>query len=74
MKWFKLSKSKKIILVLLIVNVIAFSAAESYAHKYSPVQSPNQETEKLGYFEKGWQIINWSYNLLKYFKKPNTIS
>lgn len=72
MKWFKLSKSKKIILILLTVNIIAFSAAESYAHKFSPGQNTNQETEKIDYLEKGWQIINWSYNLLKYFKKPNT--
>lgn len=74
MKKFKISKSKKIIFILLVVNIIAFSAAKSYAQKFNTGQTSIRETEKMDYIEKGWQIINWSYNLLKYFKKPNTLS
>ncbi|MCC6720722.1 MAG: hypothetical protein IT243_00860 [Bacteroidia bacterium] len=72
MKRFKLSKSKKIILILLVVNTIAFSTAKSYAKKYNTASVSFNETQQIDYIEKGWQIINWSYNLLKYFKKPNT--
>ena len=69
---FSLSKSKKIILILVLINVVAFSATRSIADKYSPTQLSRSEDDKLGYLEKGWQIVNWSYNLLKYFKKPHT--
>ena len=69
---FNLSKPKKIILVLLLINVVAFSATQGIAEKYSPNQALRNEDEKMGYIEKGWQIVNWSYNLLKYFKKPHT--
>ncbi|NUM32441.1 MAG: hypothetical protein HUU47_08970 [Bacteroidetes bacterium] len=72
MKWLKLSKSKKIIITLLLINIIAFASAQSYAQKFSTGQNTNQEIEKVDYLQKGWQIINWSYNLLRYFKKPNT--
>ncbi|MFM9944753.1 MAG: hypothetical protein ACKVQB_05925 [Bacteroidia bacterium] len=69
---FSLSKPKKIIIVLLLINVAAFSATQSMADKFSPTQLSRTEDEKIGYLEKGWQIVNWSYNLLKYFKKPHT--
>ena len=67
-----LSKPKKVILILLLINLVAFSATKSIAEKYSPQQTLQTSEEKIGYIEKGWQIVNWSYNLLKYFKKPHT--
>jgi len=67
-----LSKPKRIILVLLLINIISFSTAQSIAEKYSPSRMAQSENKKLNYLEKGWQIFNWSYNLLKYFKKPHT--
>lgn len=42
------------------------------ADKFSPAHLGQNEDKKLNYIEKGWQIVNWSYNLLKYFKKPQT--
>jgi len=74
MKKFKfvLSKSKKVLLILLFINVLAFYATQSMAHRYSPMQLGNNNDKKLNYIEKGWQIVNWSYNFLRYFKKPQT--
>ena len=69
---FSLSKPKKVILILLLINGIAFSATQSIANKYSPYKAAQEENKNMSYIEKGWQIVNWSYNLLKYFKKPNT--
>lgn len=69
---FTLSKTKRIILILLVINIAAFSATKTIADKYSPSKSTENENKNLNYIEKGWQIVNWSYNLLKYFKKPNT--
>ncbi len=69
---FKFSKPKKVILILLLINGIAFSATQSIANKYSPFKATQDENKNMSYIEKGWQIVNWSYNLLKYFKKPNT--
>lgn len=67
-----ISKPIKIILVLLFINIIAFSATHSIAQEYSPLKSSHEENKNMSIIEKGWQIVNWSYNLLKYFKKPNT--
>lgn len=74
MRWInlKFTKSKKIILVLILINVIAFSATQSIANKYSPTKIMQEENKKLNFIEQGWQFVNWSYNLLKYFKKPHT--
>jgi hypothetical protein len=69
---FSLSKPKRIILLLLLINVIAFTATRSMADRYSPAHLGQNEDKKPNYIEKGWQIVNWSYNLLKYFKKPQT--
>ncbi len=69
---FSLSKTSRIILILLVINIAAFSATKSIADKYSPPNTIENENKNLNYIEKGWQIVNWSYNLLKYFKKPNT--
>ncbi len=69
---FTLSKTKRIILILFVINIVAFSATKEIAEKYSPLQTTANENKNLNYIEKGWQIVNWSYNLLKYFKKPNT--
>ena len=52
--------------------MVAFSATKEIAEKYSPLQTTPNKNKNLNYIEKGWQIVNWSYNLLKYFKKPNT--
>ncbi len=51
---------------------MAFYATQTMAQRYSPMQLGNNEDKKLNYIEKGWQIVNWSYNFLKYFKKPQT--
>jgi hypothetical protein len=67
-----LTLPKKVILILLLINLLAFTATQSIAEKYSPNQALQTEDQKMGYIEKGWQIVNWSYNLLKYFKKPHT--
>jgi len=67
-----LSKSKRIILILLLINIVAFSTTQALAERYSPAKLGQTENKKLDYIEKGWQIVNWSYNLLKYFKKPQT--
>ncbi len=69
---FNLSKPKKVILILFFINLVAFTTTQTIAEKYSPNQTLRSEDEKMGYIEKGWQIVNWSYNLLKYFKKPHT--
>ena len=69
---FTFSKPKKVILILLIINVAAFSATQTIAEKYSPSSVSQAENKNMNYIEKGWQIVNWSYNLLKYFKKPHT--
>lgn len=71
-KFWNFSKPKRIILFLILLNVVAFSATRSIADKYATTQPGNNEDKKLSYIEKGWQIVNWSYNLLKYFKKPQT--
>jgi hypothetical protein len=67
-----LSKPKKIILILLMINVVAFSTTQTIAEKYTPSQIVKEDNKDLDYIEKGWQIVNWSYNLIKYFKKPHT--
>ena len=74
MKIFKLrlSKSRRTILVLILLNIVAFSTTQTIANRFSPDQLGTVENKKLNYIEKGWQIVNWSYNLLKYFKKPQT--
>lgn len=69
---FTLSKPKKVILILLLINVAAFSVTQTIADKYSPSKVAQEENKNMNYIEKGWQIVNWSYNLLKYFKKPHT--
>jgi hypothetical protein len=68
----KLSKPKRVILILLLINVMAFLATQSVAEKYSPYKVAKEDNKNMNYIEKGWQIVNWSYNLLKYFKKPHT--
>lgn len=54
------------------MNIVAFATTQSIANKYSGAKVTQNEDDKIGYIEKGWQIVNWSYNLLKYFKKPHT--
>ncbi len=67
-----LSKPKKVILILVLINVVAFSTTQTIAEKYTPSQIAKEDNKDLDYIEKGWQIVNWSYNLIKYFKKPHT--
>ncbi len=66
------SKPRKILWILLLVNIVAFSLTRSMADKYASYSASGNEEGKVTYLERGWQIVNWSYNLLKYFKKPHT--
>ncbi len=67
-----ISKHSKILLTLLLINLLAFATTQSMADKYSHQKTVAEENKNITIFEKGWQIVNWSYNLLKYFKKPHT--
>ncbi|MCB9252551.1 MAG: hypothetical protein H6605_08780 [Flavobacteriales bacterium] len=71
-KKIRVNKAGRIILVLILLNLVAFSATSNLANRYSPDQLGNNQQKNMNYIEKGWQIVNWSYNLLKYFKKPQT--
>ncbi len=69
---FSISKHSRILFILLLINLLAFFTTQSMAEKYSPQKPSVEELKNMNILEQGWQIVNWSYNLLKYFKKPHT--
>ena len=65
----KLRKSTAVHIVaaLLLANLVLFLIARSFiSDDKSEVQTEEVKTSQV--METGWQVVHWSYSLLKYFK------
>lgn len=69
----KLKKSSKpifVIVALIVCNVLAYSFVSNGAKKSEAVSvGITMEPESNSYFKSGVNVLNWSYTLLKYFRK-----
>ncbi len=65
-----ISKSTLIIITLLVLNIVVFSAISSgIKHTEEEVAEMSTSTESNTYFKSGVNVLNWSYTLLKYFRQ-----
>lgn len=72
-KRFSKRAALKIVGGLLLANIIAFLATDSYVDQKQTKFSVEQETEDGSLIEAGWQVMHWSYSLLEYFRHTNLV-
>lgn len=63
-------KSTRVIFALLILNVLTFAVASSNIKQhYTTAESLSSLADDNNYFKSGVSVLDWSYKLLRYFRK-----
>jgi len=66
----KINKSTIVIIVLVVLNVVAFSAISTgINHTKDEVAQISSTPDNNSYFKSGVNVLNWSYTLIKYFRR-----
>jgi hypothetical protein len=60
--------AKFIVSLLLVFNLIAYSASHNYFTQNANAEILKNNSEEFGVLKMGWQLIHWSYSLLNQFK------
>ncbi|MDB9883001.1 hypothetical protein OAD66_07715 [Bacteroidia bacterium] len=62
--------STLVIVSLLVLNIVVFSLVSSgIKHKHPTTDAITTNYDNNNYFKKGVSVLDWSYTLLKYFRK-----
>jgi hypothetical protein len=65
-----IKKSTLVILALLVLNITAFILLSSdIKHNYRTTDSISTSVENNNYFKTGVNVLDWSYTLLRYFRR-----
>ena len=65
-----IKKSNLVLLVLVVLNVVAFTAVSSgIKHKTQITETIASNNDNNTYFKSGVNVLDWSYTLLRYFKR-----
>ena len=59
----------KLIIALMLANIFAYYSASSFVKKAEIEMSSNSESEDLNLLQSGWQVMQWSYSFLDFFKE-----
>ncbi len=69
-KLLSIKKSTLIIVALLILNVVTFVAVSSnIKENYTTTDSISTTVDDNSYFKAGVSVLDWSYKLLRYFRR-----
>ncbi len=61
-------KSLQIIGLLLVANMLLIGLANNYFKGLPENPEAKKATETTAMMETGWQVLNWGYTLMEYFK------
>jgi hypothetical protein len=65
-----IKKSNLVLLVLVLLNVVAFTVVSSgIKHKTQTTETIASNNDNNTYFKSGVNVLDWSYTLLRYFKR-----
>ena len=65
-----IKKSNLVLLVLVLLNVVAFTVVSSgIKHKTQTIETIASNNDNNTYFKSGVNMLDWSYTLLRYFKR-----
>lgn len=65
-----IKKSTLIIVALLVLNILTFAAVSTNIKQhYSTVDTISTTVDGNNYFKAGVSVLDWSYKLLRYFRK-----
>ncbi|MCB9239935.1 MAG: hypothetical protein H6608_02290 [Flavobacteriales bacterium] len=72
MKKLLLTKTRKnslsILGLLFIANLLLIGLANSYFKSVDAQPTSNHAVQDKNIVESGWQVLNWGYSLLEYFR------
>lgn len=61
-----------IIGMLLLANLLLYVVANNYFKAHPNNTQVKQTKEAVGMVETGWQVFNWGYSFMQYFKYEPT--
>ena len=65
-----IKKSNLVIIVLVLLNVVAFTVVSSgIKYKSHSIETMASNHDNNTYFKSGVNMLDWSYTLLRYFKR-----
>jgi hypothetical protein len=65
-----IKKSTLVILALLVLNVVTFAILSSdIKQNYRTTDTITTSVENNNYFKAGVNVLDWSYTLLRYFRR-----
>ncbi|MGB0851238.1 MAG: hypothetical protein ACPGTP_08315 [Bacteroidia bacterium] len=65
-----IKKSTIVLMVLLVLNILTFYAVSSrIKHNYPSTDQISTVSDNNTYFKAGVNVLDWSYTLLKYFRR-----
>ncbi|MDB4161520.1 hypothetical protein N9772_04055 [Bacteroidia bacterium] len=65
-----IKKSTLIIIALLVLNILTFAAVSSNIKQhYTTTDTISTAVDDNNYFKTGVSVLDWSYKLLRYFRK-----
>lgn len=65
-----IKKSTLIIVALLVLNVVTFAAVSSNIKQhYTTTDTLSTSVDDNNYFKAGVSVLDWSYKLLRYFRR-----
>jgi hypothetical protein len=65
-----IKKSNLVLLVLVLLNVVVFTVVFSgIKHKTQTTETIASNNDNNTYFKSGVNVLDWSYTLLRYFKR-----
>ena len=65
-----IKKSTLVILTLIVLNIVAFTLLSSnIKQNYRTTDAISTSVENNNYFKAGVNVLDWSYSLLRYFRR-----
>ena len=65
-----IKKSTLVIMALIVLNVMTFALLSSeIKHNYRTTDTITTSVENNNYFKAGVNVLDWSYTLLRYFRR-----
>jgi len=65
-----IKKSTLVILTLIVLNIVAFTLLSSnIKQNYRTTDTISTSVENNNYFKAGVNVLDWSYSLLRYFRR-----
>ncbi len=63
-------KSTLVIIALLVLNIFTFAVVSSNINQYyTTTETISTTVDSNNYFKTGVSVLDWSYKLLRYFRK-----